>query len=759
MPHGAEEEDGFIYLSDPFIRRLVGPELKLTERRRVLCYNHLRMIGHACALYETEHGHPPESLNDLTHAECCPGHFNEGNLACPCGGRYSLSEDRHTGVCTHHGRVETMVPCCEIAETTVTGTEAQMYEDFVTQYNQYWRTFFDPIAVRVTAEPERYRLETIILPLINNSIYQGMAMALGGEPTSLDIPPIPGRNIFSIAFQVDKQRLLEQAGLKPPEPGPQPEIARNMITQTAVNHLRQFGLAMHNYHDAHGAFPPTGTVDKDGNRLLSWRVHLLPYLDQAALYDKFHLDEPWDSPHNKQFVNQMPAVFEAPGRKNAKPGTTTYVTVVGEQTLFDGTGKGRRIADVRDGTSNTVLAIDTTEQNAVLWTKPDDVPFNLKTVRGAVLGRYGEDGLVLMADGSVRKLTPAVTDDEFRKAMLRSDGEVVADFGESVPSSTRRRRSGFLGFGEIGLHNVDERLAFDFVTRGLGDKVGLHVYDGEPTFDFALTQFLGQAMGSFSGRNRFDDEFIPIFMLIASLNSPVYVSLPLEDTKVVDRFLENLDHSLAVMAREPDDNGWFRLERDFYRLPVSDTITARTVSISIGPIKWRFFWARIGEGLYIASKPDVLQDIAALHQSGDTETIDDSPAAHAMVRIRPKNWNAMLPNFQLGWAESHRLACLDNVGRMSSLARLVAAGGGDVQSRAHELYGVDFFCPCDGHYQADSEHHAACSVHGSAHHPLQRQIGDTSGSVAELFEHFTGLTLTLTFLEDGLHATLEVDRN
>ena len=75
MPHGHAEEDGFIYLSDPFIRRLVGPELKLTERRRVLCYNHLRMIGHACALYETEHGHPPESDRRACRGEVLPRTF------------------------------------------------------------------------------------------------------------------------------------------------------------------------------------------------------------------------------------------------------------------------------------------------------------------------------------------------------------------------------------------------------------------------------------------------------------------------------------------------------------------------------------------------------------------------------------------------------------------------------------------------------------------------------------------------------------
>src|SRR5262249_26037401 len=62
MPRGAAEEDGFVYLSDPFIRYMVGPQLKLTERRRMLVYNHLRMIGHAALLFRTEHGRAPKSL-------------------------------------------------------------------------------------------------------------------------------------------------------------------------------------------------------------------------------------------------------------------------------------------------------------------------------------------------------------------------------------------------------------------------------------------------------------------------------------------------------------------------------------------------------------------------------------------------------------------------------------------------------------------------------------------------------------------------
>ena len=61
---------------------------------------------------------------------------------------------------------------------------------------------------------------------------------------------------------------------------------------------------MNNYEAQHGCFPPAYSVDKDGRPLHSWRVLLLPYLDEEELYKQLRLDEPWDSPHNK-------AVFDA----------------------------------------------------------------------------------------------------------------------------------------------------------------------------------------------------------------------------------------------------------------------------------------------------------------------------------------------------------------------------------------------------------------------------------------------------------------
>jgi hypothetical protein len=208
MVRGDEREDGFIYLSDPFIRRLVGAELKLTERRRMLCYNHLRMIGHAAMLYRTQYGRAPESLEALAAHGCAPGVFGQGKYRCPDGGRYELSADGTTGVCSVHGHADALVPCREIVPEKVTEAEAKEYREFVNRYSRYWQRFFDPIAVRLQVTPEHYRAETVILPLLDNSIYTGLAAALGGEPEPLDALPVPPRNIFSVVVRPNKELML-----------------------------------------------------------------------------------------------------------------------------------------------------------------------------------------------------------------------------------------------------------------------------------------------------------------------------------------------------------------------------------------------------------------------------------------------------------------------------------------------------------------------------------------------------------------------
>ena len=123
MPRGDKREDGLIYLSDPFIRKLVGPELKLTEARRMLCYNHLRMIGHAAMLYRTQYGKPAKSLEELTESRLRSGlvrHARRRNakkaekaaMNCwfaPAAENIRSRPTGCTGVCSHHGSAHELI--------------------------------------------------------------------------------------------------------------------------------------------------------------------------------------------------------------------------------------------------------------------------------------------------------------------------------------------------------------------------------------------------------------------------------------------------------------------------------------------------------------------------------------------------------------------------------------------------------------------------------------------------------------------------
>ena len=141
----------------------------------------------------------------------------------------------------------------------------------------------------------------------------------------------------------------------------------------SVQNLKNFGLAMHNYHSDHGTFPPAYRADPAGRPLLSWRVLILPFLDELALYNEFHLDEPWDSPHNKPLIARMPRVLASPlGPELLQAeGKTTYLTPRGPQTMFPG-ATPVSLKQVTDGTSQTIMILEADDSAATIWTKPDD---------------------------------------------------------------------------------------------------------------------------------------------------------------------------------------------------------------------------------------------------------------------------------------------------------------------------------------------------------------------------------------------------
>jgi hypothetical protein len=193
--------------------------------------------------------------------------------------------------------------------------------------------------------------------------------------------------------------------------------------------------AIHNYAEAHDLqLPPAAVTDKAGRPLYSWRVLLLPYLEEERLFKEFHFDEPWDSEHNKTLIAKMPEAYRSPyyddpGRKQI--GFTFYQVFTGPGTPFE--RPGLTLKDFPDGLSKTLLVVEADEQ--VPWTKPADLVYDpagplpklgTKSTRAVV--RFHrlvgwQPGYVLsLADGSCRRGPATVDEAVLRAWIVRNHG-------------------------------------------------------------------------------------------------------------------------------------------------------------------------------------------------------------------------------------------------------------------------------------------------------------------------------------------------
>ncbi len=134
--------------------------------------------------------------------------------------------------------------------------------------------------------------------------------------------------------------------------------------------LQRLLAALAAYEQEHGRLPPAWTTDEQGRRLHSWRVLILPYLGYDYLYEEIRLEEPWDSPHNRQFHDRMPAEFSCPTRAG-DAGQTSYLVVVGPRMAFTG-AKGRRLDELTDPAQVTVLLVESANKQ-VPWMKPEEL--------------------------------------------------------------------------------------------------------------------------------------------------------------------------------------------------------------------------------------------------------------------------------------------------------------------------------------------------------------------------------------------------
>jgi hypothetical protein len=236
---------------------------------------------------------------------------------------------------------------------------------------------------------------------------------LGLEIT--DRVTLPGLNPSSSAFVggVGTALLL-----------PAVQAAREAARRAAsMNNLRQIAVAMLNYLTVNKTFPPAYSTDPSGKPLLSWRVLILPYLEEGVLYKQFHLDEPWDSEHNKALIARMPQVYRNPNLA-AGQGMTNYLTVRGPNTIFPGKEK-IGVRDVTDGLSNTIITVEVPPNKAVIWTQPDDFEYDPQNPAKGLSGLRPNSFLAGFADGSVRAIANAIDPTILKYLFERNDKQVI----------------------------------------------------------------------------------------------------------------------------------------------------------------------------------------------------------------------------------------------------------------------------------------------------------------------------------------------
>ena len=144
---------------------------------------------------------------------------------------------------------------------------------------------------------------------------------------------------------------------------------------------------------------------------------MLPWIQQGKLFKEFHLDEPWDSDHNKKLLEKMPPLFGSGDE-------THYQVFAGKGTLFEGE-KVVRINDTTSGgpSKNTILLVEA--KKAAPWTKPEDVPFDAGKLVPQVGGLFEDVFYAAMADGSVRSFPRTIKEETLRALVTRDGGEVV----------------------------------------------------------------------------------------------------------------------------------------------------------------------------------------------------------------------------------------------------------------------------------------------------------------------------------------------
>jgi hypothetical protein len=228
---------------------------------------------------------------------------------------------------------------------------------------------------------------------------------------------------------------------------PAVQSAREAATRTrSSNNMKQIGLGFHNHHDVYKSLPSAGSensstpgstsLNQPSEQQLSWRVQILPFIEQSSLYDEFERSEPWDSSQNRALVSRMPETYQSPSFRSDDH-KTVYLGVVGSEvglgndTAFNYESRPVRMRDMTDGTSNMVMMVEADAGEAAIWSRPKDWQFDPANPRRGLGELRNGRFLALFADGSIHTIDLNKVDDDMLRAIFcRDDGRNV-----DLPSS------------------------------------------------------------------------------------------------------------------------------------------------------------------------------------------------------------------------------------------------------------------------------------------------------------------------------------
>ena len=202
LPPGDAATDGYVYLSDAFLRYLFSPEFKVGERRRKQSLNNLVMLNNASLFHRLEYGRSPDNLTDLIE-----GRFiSRDAIVCPQGGAYAFDRDDDTSTSSVFNRIKYLTPIRELKVLKISSQEKSEYERYQKRLSSFWKNYFTPVAIRLSTT-EGFAADYCLMPFANTRDWQSMKLLLAEKASSLKLAGV-ARSVFaSTNLIAGRQRL------------------------------------------------------------------------------------------------------------------------------------------------------------------------------------------------------------------------------------------------------------------------------------------------------------------------------------------------------------------------------------------------------------------------------------------------------------------------------------------------------------------------------------------------------------------------